>query len=278
MSAELRKNLYKISREYRFEKIRVSTRPDCINKEIIDELKTNRVTEVELGIQTLNNRALSLNLRPYNAAKAQEALVLSCQNFYTVAQVMPGLYGDSVDKFLYGFEKILSFKPHAFRIYPTVVFKNTPLVKYYEDGNYTPLSLSEALQVSLYCTAACINSCIDILRSGIPTENLDYSDIKAGPFHPAFGDLVRTLALMLYFSKSGDNIISPKDSSRMAGYKSIVKKLSLYKIAKEKDIGRLDMSKIYKFIREQFIEGNFRLFEGQTNHFAEILQDKAHYR
>ncbi len=278
LSSELRQTMYRISREYGFKQIRVSTRPDCINKDIIDELKMNCVTEVELGIQTLNDIALSINLRPYDGNKALKSLQMSCENFYTVAQIMPGLYGDSSGEFLSGFEKILSFKPHGFRIYPTVVFKKTPLEKYYKDGKYTPLTLGEALQISLYCAAGCINNGIEILRSGIPTENLDYSDIAAGPFHPAFGDLLRTLALMLYFSESGNNIISAKNSSRMAGYKSLVKKLSLYKIADENKIDQLEMPHVYKFIREQFIEGNFRLFEGQTNHFAEILQDKAHYR
>jgi len=188
------------------------------------------------------------------------------------------MYGDSTDDFIAGFENLLSFKPQGFRLYPTVVFRKTPLERYYKEGKYIPLTLSKALQISLYCAAACINNDIEVLRSGIPTENLDYSDIVAGPFHPAFGDLIRTFALMLYFSKSGNNLISSKDGSRVAGYKSLVKKLSLYKIAEGNDTGQLDMSQVYKFIREQFIEGNFRLFEGQTNHFAEILQDKAHYR
>ncbi|TYB32546.1 MAG: radical SAM protein [Flexistipes sinusarabici] len=278
LSAELRKTMYRISREYGFENIRVSTRPDCISKEIVDELKINCITEVELGIQTLNDKALSENLRPYDAEKALKSLKMSCKNFYTVAQVMPGMYGDSTDEFLSGFENLLTLKPQGFRIYPTVVFKNTPLEKYYKDGKYTPLTLSEALQISLYCTAACINNGIEILRIGIPTENLDYSDIAAGPFHPAFGDLIRTLALMLYFSKIGNNLISSKDSSRAAGYKSLVKKLSLYKITDRKDIGRLNIHQVYKFIREQFIEDNFRLFQGQANHFAKILEYKAHYR
>jgi len=270
--------MYRICREYGFESIRVSTRPDCINSEVIDELKLNYVTEVELGIQTLNNRALSLNFRPYDADGALKSLQMSRENFYTVAQVMPGMYGDSTDAFLASFEHLLASIPQAFRIYPTVVFKNTPLEKYYKIGKYTPLTLSEALQISLYCAAACISSGIELLRIGIPTESLDFSDIVAGPFHPAFGDLVRTLALMLYFSTSGNDIVSIEESGRVAGYKSLVKKLSLYKITKTNGASQLDMRQAYKFIREQFIEGNFRLFEGQTNHFAEILQDKAHYR
>ncbi|MEC9491397.1 radical SAM protein [Flexistipes sp.] len=273
---ELRQTMYRISREYGFDEIRVSTRPDCINKDIIDELKANCVTEVELGIQTLNDKALSENLRPYDANKALKSLRMSCENFYTVAQVMPGMYSDSADEFLEGFEVLLSLKPRGFRLYPTVIFKNTPLEKYYKVGEYTPLTLSEALQICLYCTAACITNGTEILRIGIPTENLDYSDIAAGPFHPAFGDLIITLALMLYFSESGNNLVSSKDSSRAAGYKSLVKKLSLYKIADGNNL--FDMHQVYKFIREQFIEGNFRLFKGQTSHFAEILQDKANHR
>ncbi len=270
--------MYRISGEYGFDRVRVSTRPDCLNEEIISELKLNNVTEVELGIQTLNDKALAINLRPYSADKAVDSLQMSCENFYTVAQIMPGMYGDSTDEFLRGFEHLLTLKPHGFRIYPTVIFKNTPLEKYYKNGKYTPLTLSKALQISLYCAAACINDGIELLRVGIPTENLDVSHIAAGPFHPAFGDLVRTLALMLYFSTSGNNIISIEESSQVAGYKSLVKKLSLYKIEEKNGKNHLDMHNVYKFIRGQFIEGNFRLFEGQANYFAEILQDKANYR
>ena len=43
--------------------IRISTRPDCIDEEILMLLKKYHVTAIELGAQSMNDRVLEINMR-----------------------------------------------------------------------------------------------------------------------------------------------------------------------------------------------------------------------
>ena len=50
--------------------IRLSTRPDCINREIVEQLKKYRVTSIELGVQSLDEKVLK--------AKVPDIIQLKC--------------------------------------------------------------------------------------------------------------------------------------------------------------------------------------------------------
>jgi hypothetical protein len=106
--------------------------------------------------------------------------------------MMVGLPGDSEDLSLITAEKIAALQPDFVRIYPTVVVKNSPLARWYQNGAYIPLSLEEAVTrvKNLYQFFSRHN--IKIIRMGLQTSEgfEDGQTVVAGPHHPAFGHLV----------------------------------------------------------------------------------------
>jgi len=176
-----------------FGSIRVSTRPDAIDEKQIRLLRDNHVTTVELGAQSMNDRVLSLAQRGYRNSDIRGSVQNLKQHGFKVGiQLMPGLPGDSRDIFLQGIDELLNLKPDMIRLYPTLVIKDTKLEKLYRQNLYHPLELSEAVEI---CEEACIKleeAGIPVIRLGLMTSETLISQIVAGPWHEAFGFLVRS--------------------------------------------------------------------------------------
>jgi len=174
--------------------LRLSTRPDALSEDVLDHLKTAGVKTIELGFQALDDRALQRSLRGHGVAENLNALGLVKKKGLTAGvQLMPGLPGDNPDRFLNALNLLIEQPPDFVRLYPALVFKGTVLARWYREGAYRPLGLEEAVTL---CAQA-----VNLLESnGIPVWRLGLQDpggrdfashILAGPFHPAFGDLVR---------------------------------------------------------------------------------------
>jgi len=181
-------------RQGRVEAIRLSTRPDALSEEVLLNLKAAGVETVELGVQSLNDQALERSGRGHTAQDSINAVQwLRRFSLKVGIQLMAGLPGDTPEGFNQTIRKVRDLKPDLVRIYPTVVFPETVLAQWVEKGHYTPLALEEA--VSLCCGA------VDLLETaGIPVIRLGLQshdrmslgkEFLAGPYHPAFGDLVR---------------------------------------------------------------------------------------
>jgi histone acetyltransferase (RNA polymerase elongator complex component) len=173
--------------------IRLSTRPDYINKEILDFLKLYKVTSIELGAQSLDDEVLKLAGRGHTAAQVAEAAILIKQNGFKLGlQMMIGLPGDTAEKSLQTAKKIIRLEADCTRIYPTLVIKNTELEQLYLDGKYQPLSLEEAISRVADLVPLFIAADVKILRIGLhPSEGLlDRTSLVAGPFEVAFGEMV----------------------------------------------------------------------------------------
>lgn len=172
-----------------FDSIRISTRPDCINKEILDILKYYNVKTIELGIQSLDNEVLLASKRGYSAEKALEACeLIQINNFELGMQIMCGLPKDSHEKDIYTAKKIVEIGCKQVRVYPVLVIKGTKLCEMYKNGEYTPLTIDEAVTTCAKLYSIFRENKITILKMGLHTD----SDYIAGPFHPAFGELVRS--------------------------------------------------------------------------------------
>ena len=125
--------------------IRISTRPDCIDNEILTLLKEYGVTAIELGAQSMNDEVLLKNRRGHTAQDVITASQLIKDfGFQLGLQMMTGLYGDNDEKSIETAKKIISLNPDTIRIYPTVVFKNTHLDKLCASGEYIPQTLENA--------------------------------------------------------------------------------------------------------------------------------------
>lgn len=175
--------------------IQLSTRPDYITPEILQNLKAYGVTLVELGAQSLHEDILLSVNRGHTVQQVQNASELILQNGFDLGlQMMIGLPGDSKAKSLETARKIVQFGATYTRIYPTLVVENTPLAKQYRNGHYQPLTLEQAVDWCKDIYQYFTENNVHILRIGLhPSEGLlNGTDYLAGPFHVSFKELVLT--------------------------------------------------------------------------------------
>ncbi|HPV02525.1 MAG TPA: radical SAM protein [Clostridiales bacterium] len=177
--------------------IRVSTRPDRIDREILGLLKLYGVRTIELGVQSLDDDVLRASLRGHDSAVVfRAARLIKDAGFRLGIQIMTGLPGDTREKCLETARKVISMKPDLVRIYPVLVIKGTGLEKLMEKGEYMPQSLEEAVDLCAELLRLFEDNGINVIRVGLqPTENIregSGSDVVAGPVHPAFRQLAQS--------------------------------------------------------------------------------------
>lgn len=204
--------------------IRISTRPDAIDDEIIEILKKYHVTAVELGAQSLNNRVLKMNNRGHSADDVEKASKLIRQGGFELGlQIMTGLYGDSDNSCIKTAEKCIYLKPDTVRIYPTIVLKDTYLAALYADKIYKPQQLNDAIDLASRLYLLFTENNIRVIRLGL--HSIEKDAYIAGPWHPAFSELCLSKimlekALKLLDSKGRYTIyVNKSDVSKMIGQK-----------------------------------------------------------
>ncbi|AIS52555.1 histone acetyltransferase [Thermoanaerobacter kivui] len=192
-----------IAKEYldkgQIDAIRLSTRPDYINPEILENLKRYNASIIELGVQSMDDEVLLKSRRGHSSLDVINAVKLIRQyDFKLGLQIMISLPGDDLDKSLNTAQKIVQLKPDFVRIYPTLVIKGTYLEKMYKDGRYKPLNLEETVEISKRLYIIFLKNDVEVIRIGLqPTENISYNgDVVAGPFHPAMGQLVESRVIL----------------------------------------------------------------------------------
>lgn len=177
--------------EGRVDSVRISTRPDYIDQTVFPLLRKYSVNIVELGIQSLDQDVLELSCRGHTAQQAIEAVTLLQQKGFTVgAQVMCGLPGDTTAKAMQMTERVAALAPDFVRIYPALVLRDSGLEFMYHSGKYQPLSLLRAVALCGRMKTVFDRNRIRVVRMGLqPSRELE-EKVVAGPYHPAFGELV----------------------------------------------------------------------------------------
>ncbi|WP_058486665.1 elongator complex protein 3 [Defluviitalea phaphyphila] len=204
----LQKHYLEIAKEYiekyDLEGIRISTRPDYINEEILDFLLKYPVKAVELGVQSLDEEVLLESKRNHKVEDVYKAVAyIKKTNIELGLQMMIGLPKDTLEKSINTAKKIVLMKPDTTRIYPTVIMKDTELETMYYKGLYNPLSLDEAIEWTSKILPLFYDANITVLRVGLQaTEEVNIGKgIVAGPYHPAFRQLVEEKMLNEYILK-----------------------------------------------------------------------------
>jgi len=175
--------------------IRVSTRPDFIDEERLKILRSFHVSTVELGVQSLDEDVLSMARRGHTAGDVIRAVqTLKRGGFEVGIQLMPGLPGDSEETFRATIEKTIDLDPDMVRVYPALVIKGTGLARMYAEGSYRPLTLEEGVDLCAQGVARLEANGIPVIRIGLMSSPslLEEGRIVSGPWHPAFGFLVRS--------------------------------------------------------------------------------------
>ena len=175
--------------------IRMSTRPDYISEEILDILDRYSISCVELGIQSMNDDVLRFLKRGHSTNDTINAIkLLNKRNIPFVGQMMIGLPKATIQDEIYCAEFICKNGAVGSRIYPTLVFNQTELADLTKSGEYTPLSLDEAVYRSSEVLNVFVENNVPCIRIGLcESENL-HSDktFVAGPNHPSIGEMVKS--------------------------------------------------------------------------------------
>jgi histone acetyltransferase (RNA polymerase elongator complex component) len=181
--------------------IRLSTRPDNIDDEILALLKKYGTGMIELGVQSLDDAVLSASYRGHDAASVYRAASLIKEKGFRLGiQTMTGLPGDTREKCLETARKVISISPDIVRIYPVLVIKGTELERLYKKGEYVPQTLEEAVELCADLLELYEANNINVIRIGLQSnESINTgseSEVAAGPVHPAFRQLVESRRIL----------------------------------------------------------------------------------
>ena len=173
--------------------VRLSTRPDYINEEILDILERHGVTDIELGLQSMSDKVLAAAKRGHSADTARGACrLIKARGFNLVGQMMIGLPESTLGDEVNTAKEIVSLGCDAARIYPTVVFCETELADMTQRGDYVPLSMENAINRSAAVLRVFTEHNVPVIRLGLcAADNLfEEGTMVGGAYHSAFGEMV----------------------------------------------------------------------------------------
>lgn len=152
----------------KFKGIRISTRPDYISTEILDILRDNHVTAIELGAQSMSDVVLEANERGHTVQDVENAakLIKSYGCFDLGLQMMIGLYKSNRETELETWSKIAALSPKTVRIYPVVILNGTRLGELYKSGEYKPMDFDEVVKICSYLLTEADKLGIDVIKLG----------------------------------------------------------------------------------------------------------------
>ena len=275
---ELLQTAYEYVKNGQVDSIRLSTRPDYINKEILKKLKKYKVKTIELGVQSANDYVLGRANRGHTFKDVIKASKLIRRYGFNLGhQMMVGLPESTREDEINTAKELIKLKPKMIRIYPVLVIKGTKLEKECKEGIYEPLSVVQAVEICKQLVRLFTNKKIQVIRVGL--QNTDEicepgsneSEVVAGPFHPAFGQLVESsmwydaivekIKKLNVKVKEVEVFVNPRDVNNVIGHKkeNIRKLRELYEVELivkqdskiKQGKSRVEITKTYKDFLEE---------------------------
>lgn len=210
--------------------IRLSTRPDYMDSSTVAFLRRQGVTIVELGAQSMDQAVLDASHRGHDAARTMEAVSLLRRGGLRVGiQLMIGLPCETTRSCLRTARRVGELHPDFVRIYPALVLRGSGLAARFARGAYQPLSLDAAVARAAWMKNHFDANGIRVVRMGLQAGQELEESIVAGPYHPAFGEMVNARIMLrrtrriLRDVRQGDRVtlsISQKDRSAFGGIRS----------------------------------------------------------
>lgn len=186
-----------VAKEYKdkglVHKLHLSTRPDYINEEILDNLKLFGVDIIELGVQSFDDQVLAASNRGHDSQTVYNSCrLIQAYGFQLGIQLMIGLPGDTHQTSIYSAEETVKIGPSLARLYPTILIQDTELLQMYQRGEYQPLSQQQALSTVKEMYKILDQAGIRILRVGLKSTDViqEGGAIAGDTYHPAFRQLV----------------------------------------------------------------------------------------
>ena len=249
--AEFLQTAYEYIKQGKIDSIRISTRPDYIDKKILKMLKKYKVETIELGVQSANDYILKQSQRGHTFEDVKKASkLIRWYGFKLGHQMMVGLPESTRLDEINTARELIKLKPKMVRIYPVLVIKNTKLEKDYMNEKYKPLTVVQAVEICKELVVMFKKKGIEIIRIGL--QNTDTitdpkqsgSEVVAGPYHPAFRQLVESglwydtivtkIKQLNVKVKKVDITVNPQDANNVIGHKR-------ENIEKLKDMYSLDL-------------------------------------
>ena len=281
IDTQLQEELLQIAYEYikqgKVESIRISTRPDYIDKEILKRLKKYKVKTIELGVQSANDYILKKANRGHTFEDVKKASKMIRWNGFKLGhQMMVGLPESTRIDEINTAKALIKLKPKMIRIYPVLVVKNTKLEKDYQAGIYEPLPLVQAVEICEQLVRMFADKKIEVIRVGLQnTEEItkpgqEKSEVVAGPYHPAFRQLVESgmwyeaivgkIKKLNVKVKEVEVTVNPIDANNVIGHKkeNVQKLKEIYDVdlilKQDKDIkqgkSKIEITKTYNDFKE----------------------------
>jgi len=183
----------------RFHGIRCSTRPDCIDGEVLGILKKYGVTAIELGAQSMDDEVLAANERGHTSEDVRRACSLIKEaGFELGLQMMAGLYKSTSESDMQTAESITALSPDTVRIYPVVVLNGTKLADLYKSGEYILRPFDDIVEECAEMMKRFQGAGIRVIKCGLHASEFVEQDMVAGYYHPAFRELCES---MIYLQK-----------------------------------------------------------------------------
>lgn len=178
----------------RIDKIHLSTRPDYIDENILENLKRHSVDTIELGAQSFDDEVLMASKRGHDSkCTKKSAKLIKDYGFELGLQLMVGLPKDTLKSSVHSAHEVVRLSPSLARIYPTVMLEDTELLNMYRNGEYKPLKRDEAVKRSKAIYLILEKAGITIMRVGLKSGDIiDNSVIDSPAYHPAFRQLVES--------------------------------------------------------------------------------------
>ena len=250
--------------------IRISTRPDAIDKDILKMLKKYHVKTIELGVQSMNNYILNRSQRGHTVEDVKKASkLIRWHGFILGHQMMVGLPESTKQDEINTAKEIIKLKPKIVRVYPVLVIKDTPLAIEYENGEYTPLTVTQAVERCKDIVNLFDKNKINVIRIGLQnTEEIsdpskETSQVIAGPYHPAFRQLVES---SMWYDSILDKI--KKINTKVIKVKIIANSENINNIIGHKKENMLKLKEVYDL--DVIVEASDEIKPGKFK--LEILQ------
>ena len=187
---ELLDAAYEFIGEGKFKGIRISTRPDCIDNDILKLLKNYGVTSIELGAQSMNDKVLELNERGHTSLDVINASRLIRKHHFELGlQMMIGLYGSTITTEYDTANAFCHLNPDTVRIYPVVILKNTRLGELYQKGVFKPFEFEQVIDMTADFIKRFEGQGIKVIKVGLHASEIVENEMLGGFYHPAFREL-----------------------------------------------------------------------------------------
>lgn len=238
--------------------IRCSTRPDCIDNEIMEELCMYGVTAVELGAQSMNDDVLRANLRGHTAEDVRRASgIIKSFGVELGLQMMTGLYLDKPEYCMETAREFAELKADTVRIYPTVILKGTMLDELRERGEYSSFSFEETVELCAGLLEFFEGKNIPVIRLGLHASEGVESSMTGGVYHPALCEIVKSRLMLKQILKETERLggsrflirTDKRNISLITGHGGANRKALFEKgisfVIKEKEGARLEIEKVH---------------------------------